>query len=281
MKTRTVLFCFAFLTVLNGIAQKNTIKIVGSEIMRPFMERLADAYMKKNPKVKVSIDGGHTSVGILQLSSRTNVDLVMSSRSLREYELIQLNLRNGVPPYQIPVAMSCLAFFVHTSNPVKSLSFEDLIKIYADEAPNWKEFGGADLAIKPYSLSSYRGTFLYFKKNIIDGRRLGQNVVEVDSTDLMLPELMKNPAVIGYGSPDYVKNKPIKVCPIKVHKDSTAYLPTYENAVNGYYPATRNLFLICREQPTGILRDFMQWVLTPEAQRLLLDFGVFPIRPLD
>lgn len=281
MKAKVAIFCFTFLMAFSSVAQKNTIKIVGSEIMRPFIQKLADVYMKKNPKVKITIDGGHTNVGILQLSAGTDIDLVMSSRSLREYELIQLNLRNGFPPYQIPVAMSCLAIFVHPSNPVKSLSFEDLIKIYADEAPNWKEFGGPDIPIKPYSLSSYRGTFLYFKKTVLDGRRLGNNVIEVDSTDLMIPELMKNPSAIGYGSPDYIKNKPIKACPVKVHKDSTAYLPTYENAVNGHYPATRNLFLICREQPTGVLRDFMQWVLTPEAQRLLLEFGVYPIRPVD
>ncbi|MCS7078076.1 MAG: phosphate ABC transporter substrate-binding protein [Bacteroidia bacterium] len=281
MKTRAILLCLISLSLIEIFAQKSTIKVVGSEIMRPFMQKLADAYMKKNPKVKIIIDGGHTNVGILQLSSGTEIDLVMSSRALREYELIQLNLRNGFPPYQIPIAMSCLAIFVHPNNPVKALSFEDLIRIYADEAPNWKEFGGLDTPIKPYSLSSYRGTFLYFKKTILDGRRLGNNVIEVDSTDLMMPDIIKNPSAVGYGSPDYAKNKPVKICPIKVHKDSAAYLPTYENAVNGNYPVTRNLFLICREQPTGILRDFMQWVLTPEAQRMLLEFGVFPIRPVD
>lgn len=281
MKARAILIYHLIVLSLFSFAQKTTIKIVGSEIMRPFMQKLADVYMKKNPKVKIVIDGGHTNVGILQLYAGTDIDLVMSSRALREYELIQLNLRNGFPPYQIPIAMSCLAFFVHPSNPVKALSFEDLIRIYADEAPNWKEFGGLDVPIKPYSLSSYRGTFLYFKKNILDGRRLGNNVIEVDSTDLMIPDIVKNPSAIGYGSPDYAKNKPVKICPIKIHKDSTAYLPTYENAVNGYYPATRNLFLICKEQPTGVLRDFIQWILTPEAQRMLLEFGVFPIRPVD
>ncbi|MCS7029114.1 MAG: phosphate ABC transporter substrate-binding protein [Bacteroidia bacterium] len=281
MKARAILIYHLIVLSLFSFAQKTTIKIVGSEIMRPFMQKLADVYMKKNPKVKIVIDGGHTNVGILQLYAGTDIDLVMSSRALREYELIQLNLRNGFPPYQIPIAMSCLAFFVHPSNPVKALSFEDLIRIYADEAPNWKEFGGLDVPIKPYSLSSYRGTFLYFKKNILDGRRLGNNVIEVDSTDLMIPDIVKNPSAIGYGSPDYAKNKPVKICPIKIHKDSTAYLPTYENAVNGYYPATRNLFLICKEQPTGVVRDFIQWTLTPEAQRMLLEFGVFPIRPID
>ena len=42
----------------------NTINIAGSTSVQPVAEKLAAAYMQKNPDVKINVQGGGTSVGI-------------------------------------------------------------------------------------------------------------------------------------------------------------------------------------------------------------------------
>lgn len=50
--------------VLAGGSNQNTINIAGSTSVQPVAEKLAQAYMAKNPNVKINVQGGGTSVGV-------------------------------------------------------------------------------------------------------------------------------------------------------------------------------------------------------------------------
>lgn len=67
----------------------------------------------------------------------------------------------GVKLETVPVAMEGFVFVVNAKNPVDSLTQQQLKDIYSGKITNWKELGGADLAIIPYQRNTDSGSQNY------------------------------------------------------------------------------------------------------------------------
>ena len=71
----------------------------------------------------------------------------MTYPSEEEFELAR---NAGIELEIIPVVNEGFVFFVNENNPVKSLTTEQIRKIYSGKIKNWKELGGNDNEIIPY-----------------------------------------------------------------------------------------------------------------------------------
>ncbi len=55
-------------------------------------------------------------------------------------------------------------------------------------------------------------------------------------------------------------------------------IPTPENVKDGSYALSRNLYFYLRQQPTGALKTYIDWVLGPEGQKAVTEAGeYFPV----
>ncbi len=70
---------------LGGGNSQQSISIVGSTSVQPVTEKLATAYMKKNPEVKITVQGGGSSVGIKSVQDGA-ADIGTSSKGLKSGE---------------------------------------------------------------------------------------------------------------------------------------------------------------------------------------------------
>ncbi len=55
--------------------------------------------------------------------------------------------------------------------------------------------------------------------------------------------------------------------------------PTSENASNNEYPIARPLFLYTNGEPKGLVKDFIDWILAAEGQKVVADVGYVPNKP--
>ena len=46
----------------------------------------------------------------------------------------------------------------------------------------------------------------------------------------------------------------------------------------GDYPITRYLYMYLRNRPTGETKKYIDWILSPEGQKLVIDMGYFPVK---
>ena len=73
---------------------------------------------------------------------------------------------------QKPIGVDALVFIVNESNPVQSLTQQQLRDIYAGKVTNWKDVGGEDLEIIPFQRGEDSGSQTLFKKLLIQGGEL-------------------------------------------------------------------------------------------------------------
>jgi phosphate transport system substrate-binding protein len=53
-----------------------------------------------------------------------------------------------------------------------------------------------------------------------------------------------------------------------------------DTAVDGTYPIARPLFMYTRGQPTGAVKEYLDWILSDEGQCIILEKGYAPMRPV-
>ncbi len=111
-----------------GVTGKLTVG--GSTSVSPIMEKLAEAYIEKNPDVTIDIQATGSSAGISGTIEGT-LDIGMSSRDLKDDEMTEVT--------PVEIAFDGLAIIVNTENPINDLSKEEVKKIFTGEITTWEE----------------------------------------------------------------------------------------------------------------------------------------------
>jgi len=130
-----------------------------------------------------------------------------------------------------------------------------------------------------YASNAFLATKISFINEIANlCDKVGANVSEVAlgmGLDKRInPYFLK--AGIGYGGAAYAKG--VRFLKVKKDAGSTAYEPTAESVKNGSYPISRFLYMYTCSRPTGAIKDYIDWVLSEEGQKIVNDVGYFPIR---
>lgn len=273
MKT-LLTYIFLCLIYLNSFAiDKITVK--GSDTMVILAQRWAEVYMKKNKDVIIQVTGGGSGTGISALINGTT-DICNSSRPIKNEEKLKIKQKYGTPGVEIKVAIDGLSIYVNEKNPIQELSIEEIRDIYTGKINNWKEVGGPDAPIIRYSRENNSGTYVYFKDEVLLGADFSKNTQYLPGTAAVVNAVSKDKFGIGYGGAAYGKG--IREIKIKKTKDSPAYAPTKENIKKGVYPLSRFLYMYTIKKPEGAIKKFIDWILSPEGQKVVLDVGYFPIR---
>jgi phosphate transport system substrate-binding protein len=254
-----------------GRAKPVTVK--GSDTMVILGQRIAEEYMKQNPAAMVQVTGGGSGTGIAALINGT-VDLAQSSRSMTEDEKQKVAQNRGVGVVERPVAIDALAVFIHGSNPLQSLTMDQVKQIYQGRITNWRELGGSDAAIILYGRESSSGTYDYFREHVLLEEDFAPRVQTLQGTAAIINAVSKDPASIGYGGFAYATD--VKLLPIAA-EGKAPVAPSAESVASGEYPLARFLYYYHTENPTQAVQDFVAFSLTPEGQAVVDKVGYFPL----
>ncbi|MEK9164041.1 MAG: substrate-binding domain-containing protein, partial [Chloroflexota bacterium] len=55
-------------------------------------------------------------------------------------------------------------------------------------------------------------------------------------------------------------------------------LPTIATVNDKSYPVARDLYMYSRGQPTGVVKDYLDWLLGAEAQKIVAELGFVPVK---
>jgi len=280
-----LVFCFfAFFSVLNPVAQARDyerVQIKGSDTMVNLAQAWAEEFMRARPDVSIAVTGGGSGTGIAAILSGT-CDIAQSSRKMKSKEL-EKAAATGEPIHVTIVGIDGIAVVVHPSNPVSNLTIDQLSDIFTEKITNWKEVGGKDLPILILSRERNSGTHVFFLEEIVrKGNSKGPE--EFSTTALMMPssqsialEVATSEFAIGYIGMGYLSKKQKIVAVAKTSEDPFV-MPTIQTAQSGEYPISRPLFLFTRGEPAGTVKNYIDFILSPEGQEIIKLLDFVPLR---
>lgn len=267
-----------------------TITISGAWALYPMMIRWSEEYTEKNTHIRFDISAGGAGKGMTDALSGT-VDIGMVSREIYPDEIAR-------GAFWIAVTKDAVFLTVSAENPVlddlrqRGLTRDAIHALYiTGEITTWGQLVGkpeVDEAIHVFTRSDAAGapatwaSYLGFNQEDLLG-------IGVYGDPGVLEAVIKDPFAVGYNNLNYAYDAQTKlpmegayVVSIDLNNnglvDSTERLETKEQAVqavaDGHYPSppARDLHLVTKGKPTGVVCDFLLWILT-EGQKYLGEAG--------
>lgn len=272
MNTKQILLGLALAaTTLTATAQR----IKGSDTVLPLSQEAAEAYMKSNRGARLTVTGGGSGVGIQALMAGTT-DIAQASRRMKFTERQKMQ-EGGHAPKEVIIAYDALAVVVNPKNDVSRLTRQQLEGIFTGKIKNWKEVGGADLKIVPYSRETSSGTYEFFKEHVLGKKNYMNGIMSMPATGAIIQSVSQTPGAIGYVGLAYL-NKSVKALAVSFNKGKSYTAPSMATAKNKSYPIVRPLYYYYDSKSEAKVKPFISYMLSDKGQAVVERVGFVAIK---
>lgn len=267
------LFALLFVALFAGSAIANpleafkdlegTLDIAGGTAHIPVMTQAAQDIMTFNPKIRITVAGGGSGVGVKQVGEGL-AGIGNTGRPLKESEIKKYGLKT------FPFAIDGVALAVHPDNPVKALTKDQVVKIYSGEITDWKDLGGNSGTINLYGREDGSGTRETFTDKLFGKGELSPSVNVVNSNGAMKTAIAQDKRAVGYVGIGHLDSSIAGVA-------IDGHVPSQENAASGEYPVVRNLFMNTKGDPTGLTAAFIDYIFSGPGAKIIEKSGYIPL----
>lgn len=254
---------------------------LGSDTLLEVAGAFAETYHNLHDHVAISVTGGGSGVGISNLISG-DVDIANSSRPLKKEEFAAAK-KLGNNPVQHIVGFDGIAIFAHKDNPIESLTLAQLKAMFGQDGKieSWKDLGidlGDDNKIELGSRQNSSGTYECFRNEVLGGKkgRFKQSCINLNGSKDVVEFCAKTKGAIGYSGLAYATSE-VKVVPVITADGQSAIMPTIATVLDKSYAISRPLFMYTNGEPTGEVKNYLDWIKGEDGQKVLLDKGYVPL----
>jgi len=254
-----------------GIVRADTIVIKGSDTLgAKLVPQLAEQFKSQHPGTTFDIAAEGSATGFAALIDKTAA-IGMASRPAKPEEIANGKAK-GVEMKETTVAYDGIAVIVNTANSIKGLTKKQVEQIFTGEVTDWSAVGGSGGKISVYTRNTSSGTYAEFKELAMKKRDYAPDSQKLAGNEQIAQEVSKNPNGVGYVGLAYTKAAGIKVVPI----DGAS--PSKESVLAKTYPYARPTFYYTNGDPTGAIKEFIDFTIGPEGQKIVEQVGFVPIK---
>jgi phosphate transport system substrate-binding protein len=139
--------------------------------------------------------------------------------------------------------------------------------------------------LKIVALSRERnsGTHVFFLEHVVKlGEKKNRNefapaILMMPSSQAIIEEVKANPSAIGYVGLGYLTDRE-KALEIARGPGSAYVKPSIKTVTSNQYPISRSLLFYTNGEPTGDVKSFIDYVLSPAGQKTVLKMDFVPIK---
>ncbi len=265
-----MILCTAAFICASQANATETIVIKGSDTLGAKMvPQLAEAFKAEKTAQGVSvafeIAAEGSSTGVASVIDGT-AEIGMSSRDVKEKEIAKAQSK-GVAINKITIAKDGIALIVNESNPLDSITLEEVELIFSGDVMNWSAVSIQTGDISAYTRNTSSGTYAVFQKMAMSSRDYGSETQKMAGNEQIASEVAKNVNGIGYVGLAYINTPGIKVLPVNgAQPDSKGY------------PLARPLYYLTNKGETlsPLTKEFIDFCLSPAGQEIVKSVHFLP-----
>lgn len=252
------------------------LKLDGATALYPIYASFTQAvYPKKEYPLYTSEVQCNQTDGAYENLILGTTDLIFVASPSKQQQQMALDQQKEL--HMEPIGKEAFVFFVNASNPVDSLTIDQIRDIYSGKITNWKEVGGHDEAIEAFQRPENSGSQTALQK-IMGDLPLMEPIEEDVKTGMggILSEVAdykNHNQAIGYSfrfyATEMVNNKEIKL--LKIND----IYPNEQTIRDDTYPFTSPFYAIYTKDDENI-QAFITWVISTQGQELIEKSGYVP-----
>lgn len=260
----------------SAFASSQSVKVSGSTTVLPVVSRSAERFKAIHPGVAILVNAGGSGVGLNSVAEG-RVDIGLMSRHISPNEKEKFSSLDFKVFTVGRDAVACAVSSEVFHGGVTSLSKEEIRDIYLGKKTNWKEFGGPDRRIVVIDKEMHRGTRHVFMKYVMGdakARAPGARLV-TGSNNEEQAKIAQSDSAIGMLSLAWINKD---VAGVGIREGAKILRPTLDSIRSGAYPIARNLSMVTVGEPTGLVKEFIDFVLGPQGQKTVAESGYIPVQ---
>jgi len=249
---------------------EDKIVLDGSSGMLPLAKALAAAYQQKSSKPQVELGSGLGTGARLRALAEDKIQIALASHGIKPEDIQKGNLK------VIEIAKGAIVFAINASVPLTNVSEVQMCDIYSGRVRGWQSVGGSTndiieltrppTEVDPEVIREKIGCFKELKE--------AETVKVMARGGDMAKGLTDTPHAIGMTSMTVVEQSGGKVKALTVN----GVAPSSENVKSGRYFLTRDFLFVIKGEPTPSIKKFLEFVLSPDGDRVILANGAVPLR---
>ena len=265
-------------------AHKQSIQNIGSDTMVNLAQAWAEEYAKVDPAISVEVSGGGSGVGIAALINKT-ADIANASRKLEPEEEQKAKASTGQTPSEFVVGFDGLAVYVNKSNPLDSISLEELSDIYREggKLTKWSDLGVKAIPgarsddIIRVSRQNNSGSYQYFRETVVGKKAdFKAGSLDMNGSKDVVEQVAKTPGAIGYSGLGYATPE-VKILKVSKTKGQPGVLPSIATVHDKSYPISRPLFMYTPGAPPPAVKKYLDWIMSDAGQKIVEKTGYVPL----
>jgi phosphate transport system substrate-binding protein len=207
-----------------------------------------------------------------------NADIILTHRTISPDEKAHAD-ELGITLIETPVAMDAFVFIINKDNPVKSLTVDQIRKIYTGEITNWAQVGGNNVNMKVFTRPRNSGSEEVMRELVMNGLEMAD--FPESAIGLMVwvfGEVSNNPEGICYTFNNYkemIARKPDNTVP-KIAVNNI--FPDGNTVRNRTYPFISEVHVAIRSDldPHSMAYKLYEWLQTDAAKPVYTESGFIP-----
>lgn len=256
----------AYLQQKSGV--KEVVRVPGAKENEQLIKARFDDHLEV-----VDIQAHGSSTGFKDLIAG-ECDIAMASRRVKAKETEALADKGDMTAASSEhvIALDGIAVIVHRSNPLKTLTMEQLANIFSGKITNWSELGGSDQPIRVYARDDNSGTFDTFQSIVLDEQHpLVVTAKRFESNPELSASVAQDSAGIGFCSLATIGT--VRALSI-AESGAEAILPSFFTVATEDYPLARRLYMYSEAKPSNPhVLDFIEFVHSYNGQEVVKAVG--------
>lgn len=262
---RFSLFLLMALLAQNVMGESKPFICLGATTIQPIIESIKSHYSSQTHS-KILTEGGGSDLGIKNLSEgKINIAMVVRRLTPNEQSTYA----------HTTIGYDAVAMIVHKSNPIKSLTKQQLIDVYRGKITRWNQIGGADKPIILISKQSNRGLLYLFEEgtglfhpsnsaNSNPAKKIASWAWDAGANNDNIVWTGGLPDAISYISLGTAQAHIANGMPIKILSIDGIY-PSSHSIAKHTYPMIAELTLVYRKNDPEA-KKFAEYMLSEKAQ---------------
>ena len=256
----------ALLSVAASAHAAETIVLTGASTVAPLMAEIGKRFEETHPNLRIDVQTGGSSRGVRDARAGL-ADIGMVSRPLTDSE-------RDLTAFTL--AYDGVAFILHKSNPVQTLTRQQIIDIFTGKVRDWSEIGPGRGTIVVENKAEGRSTLELFLTHFDIKSSDVKAAVVVGDNQEAIKVIAGNPLAIGYVSIGSAVTEAGLGVPIKpLPMDGVE--ATIDAVKQKRFPLVRDLNLVVRKPPEGVVKEFIAYAQSDQVTDLVKDLYYVPV----
>lgn len=221
-----------------------------THVVQPLMRELTAHYLDIHTEFNIQLD--NNSYGrLLEQLKNESIGYFVSSHVPVDSDI-----------WAAPIARDGLVIIVHSDNPLKNLTLDEIREIFNGQQTRWQNQSSTSNIIIPLTYREDDDIYREFHHLIMGQQQITSNAQVVPNISAMIQQVTNTPQAIGYIPLSYI-NGNVSVLSVD------DIMPSQATVEDNIYPLRTTLFVVGREEPPPLYRMFLSWVQSRDGQAIV------------